>query len=191
MKKRNGFLLAVFGALLLLSACAMTQSKEAQNCAQSGCAKCACQKDQVGKCPCSVAKCDCEKGAKCECANCACKACKKKPTRSALSAEDLKAYYGVYEGILPGADNPGIKTTLTLNKDNTYSLRSEYIDRRDGVFTDKGVYRVEGDKVIIFVGAEKRYYTVQDDKVIMLDSEGNPITGVLAAKYELKKKQSF
>ena len=37
-----------------------------------------------------------------------------------------------YEGILPGADCAGLKTELTLYKDNTYFLKETYLATRDG-----------------------------------------------------------
>lgn len=37
---------------------------------------------------------------------------------------------GTYEGTLPCADCPGIKTTLKINDDTTYDLRSEYLKRK-------------------------------------------------------------
>ena len=38
------------------------------------------------------------------------------------NAETSLDYWGVYEGTLPAASSPGIKTTLTLNKDKTNIL---------------------------------------------------------------------
>ena len=38
------------------------------------------------------------------------------------NAETSLDYWGVYEGTLPAASSPGIKTTLTLNKDKTFTL---------------------------------------------------------------------
>jgi uncharacterized lipoprotein NlpE involved in copper resistance len=37
-----------------------------------------------------------------------------------------------YEGVLPGADCAGLKTELTLYKDNTYFLKETYLATRDG-----------------------------------------------------------
>ena len=45
---------------------------------------------------------------------------------------DLAAVAGTYEGTLPAADCPGIKTVLTINADSTYQLKQDYIDRKDG-----------------------------------------------------------
>ena len=44
---------------------------------------------------------------------------------------DLATVAGTYEGVLPAADCPGIKTVLTINADSTYQLRQDYIDRKD------------------------------------------------------------
>ena len=41
---------------------------------------------------------------------------------------DLAAVSGTYEGTLPAADCPGIKTVLTIKADSTYQLQQDYID---------------------------------------------------------------
>ena len=38
---------------------------------------------------------------------------------------DLTAVAGTYEGTLPAADCPGIKTVLTINADSTYQLQQD------------------------------------------------------------------
>ena len=45
------------------------------------------------------------------------------------TAETSLDYLGTYEGTLPAADCPGIRTTLTLNPDSTYALHMKYINR--------------------------------------------------------------
>ena len=52
---------------------------------------------------------------------------------------DLAAVAGTYEGTLPAADCPGIKTVLTINADSTYQLQQDYIDRKDGHDEASGV----------------------------------------------------
>ncbi len=42
-------------------------------------------------------------------------------------AVDLAAVAGTYEGTLPAADCPGIKTVLTINADSTYQLQQDYM----------------------------------------------------------------
>ena len=38
---------------------------------------------------------------------------------------DLTSVAGTYEGTLPAADCPGIKTVLTINPDSTYQLKQD------------------------------------------------------------------
>ena len=77
-------------------------------------------------------------------------------------------FYGTYEGTLPAADCEGIKTTLTLNKDKTYILRSEYIG--------------EGEKSATF------YKILDGSKLMLSDKEGSINQGILSEHYILKKK---
>lgn len=48
--------------------------------------------------------------------------------------------FGTYEGTLPAADCEGIKTILVINEDKTYTLKSEYIGRKDATFETSGIY---------------------------------------------------
>ena len=62
-----------------------------------------------------------------------------------------KNFYGTYEGTLPCADCSGIRTTLKINSDTTYELRSEYLGRKDGVFEESGIYNIVGENIIELV----------------------------------------
>ena len=86
------------------------------------------------------------------------------------NAETSLDYWGVYEGTLPAASSPGIKTTLTLNKDKTFTLRSEYIDEKDGIFNDKGTYTLDGNILTAKQeGGDITYYKVEEGQLKMLD----------------------
>lgn len=52
---------------------------------------------------------------------------------------DLTTVAGTYEGTLPAADCPGIKTVLTINADSTYELKQDYIERKEDT-TKQAVY---------------------------------------------------
>ena len=54
--------------------------------------------------------------------------------------------FGTYEGTLPAADCEGIKTILVINEDKTYTLKSEYIGRKDATFETSGIYHIIGDR---------------------------------------------
>lgn len=108
------------------------------------------------------------------------------------NAETSLDYWGVYEGTLPAASSPGIKTTLTLNKDKTFTLRSEYIDEKDGIFNDKGTYTLDGNVLTARQeGGDITYYKVEEGQLKMLDQQKQPITGDLAKFYILKQTKKF
>ena len=108
------------------------------------------------------------------------------------NAETSLDYWGVYEGTLPAASSPGIKTTLTLNKDKTFTLRSEYIDEKDGIFNDKGTYTLDGNVLTTKQeGGDITYYKVEEGQLKMLDQQKQPITGDLAKFYILKQTKKF
>lgn len=105
---------------------------------------------------------------------------------------DLAAVAGTYEGTLPAADCPGIKTVLTINADSTYQLQQDYIDRKDGHDEASGVLQVLDGNVMMFVrpsSGEHSFYKVKDSKsIVMTDSLGNEPEGETAKLYVLTKK---
>lgn len=96
--------------------------------------------------------------------------------------------YGIYEGVLPAADCPGIHTVLTLKEDSSFEKTSEYLER-DSTFREQGSFRVEnGILTTTSDMGELFYYQLQDGALQQLDMQGNPIEGEMAALYILKKK---
>lgn len=112
-------------------------------------------------------------------------------TKTEKQLENLN-FYGTYEGILPAADCEGIRTALTLNNDNTYVLRSEYIGEKDAIFESKGSYHFINGRLMELAQSssnEKSYYKILDgSKVMLSDKEGTVNQGVLAEYYILKKE---
>lgn len=104
---------------------------------------------------------------------------------------DLAAVAGTYEGTLPAADCPGIKTVLTIHADSTYQLTQDYLERKDGHDEASGVLRVLDGKVLVLErpsSGEQTYYKVKDDQhVVMTDSLGNEPEGKTAKLYVLTK----
>lgn len=105
---------------------------------------------------------------------------------------DLTTVAGTYEGTLPAADCPGIKTVLTINADSTYELKQDYIDRKDGHDEASGVLQVLNGNVLMLVrpsSGEHTFYKVKDSKsIVMTDSLGNEAEGEMAKLYVLTKK---
>ena len=104
------------------------------------------------------------------------------------TAETSLDYWGSYEGTLPAADCPGIRTTLTLKPDGTYTLHLKYIDR-DSEFDGKGSFAVKGNLLTLTPsdGGAPEYYQVGENHVRRLDAEKQPVTGPLAENYVLQK----
>ena len=78
--------------------------------------------------------------------------------------------------------------TLTLKKDQTFELISEYIDRKDATFKEYGTYTLEGTVMTLVNGTDKQYYKVGENTLTALDQDQQPITGELADHYILRKK---
>ena len=105
---------------------------------------------------------------------------------------DLTSVAGTYEGTLPAADCPGIKTVITINADSTYLLKQDYIDKKDGHDDASGIFKVLDGKVLMLVRpstGEQTFYKVKNaNSIIMTDSMGVEPEGETAKLYVLKKK---
>src|SRR5690606_511515 len=120
-------------------------------------------------------------------------ACQTKKTASTEGADPAHNsrnsvdWAGTYEGTLPCADCPGIRYTITLNDDDTYVLKTRYLERGDSVFTESGTFAWDehGGKITLSDRGER--FQVGENRLFHLDMEGNRITGDLAEHYVLTK----
>lgn len=108
------------------------------------------------------------------------------------TAETSLDYYGEYKGTIPAADTPGIEVTLTLNKNNTYTLTNIYIDRKDAEFKEEGTFNVQGDLLTLKEknGGES-YYKVEEGRVVMLNADKQAAQGEMKDLYVLKQEKVF
>ena len=110
---------------------------------------------------------------------------------ASIDSMDLTSIAGTYEGTLPAADCPGIKTVLTIHADSTYQLTQDYLERKDGHDEASGIFKVLANNVVEIVrpsSGEATYYKVKDDQhVVMTDSLGNEPEGETAKLYVLTK----
>lgn len=106
------------------------------------------------------------------------------------TAETSLDYYGKYKGTVPAADCPGIEMTLVLNKNNTFTLHSSYIDRNT-VVDDSGTFSVEGN-ILTLTGKEDgvSYYKIEEGRVVMLNADKQPAEGAMANAYVLKQESN-
>ncbi len=113
---------------------------------------------------------------------------------AAIAPIDLTTIAGTYEGTLPAADGPGIKTIVTLNADSTYQITQNYLGRKKDVLdAASGVFKVLEGKVLMLVrpsSGEYTFYKVKDDNnIVLTDSLGNEPEGETAKFYVLTKKK--
>ncbi|HSO85893.1 MAG TPA: copper resistance protein NlpE N-terminal domain-containing protein [Draconibacterium sp.] len=97
---------------------------------------------------------------------------------------------GIYQGTLPCADCEGIKNQLSINKDLTYILETQYVGKSDSVFQEKGKFGWDkiGSKITLD-NANNQVYLVGENRIFHLNNEGKRITGDLADKYILEKEK--
>ena len=96
---------------------------------------------------------------------------------------------GIYMGIIPAADCPGIAVVAIFNTEGNYKITYQYIDRSADVLTFTGTYTWDGKTKIITLDAKDLppYYMVKKHSIIQLDLQGNKIEGKHADLYKLRK----
>ena len=86
---------------------------------------------------------------------------------------------GVYKGKIPCANCEGIIIEIQLNEDNSYKRILNYLDEDKNKFTDEGAFEWDqtGGKIRFALGEEgaSNWYRVGENRLIMLDAEGNKI----------------
>lgn len=116
------------------------------------------------------------------------------PVRDSLPAGDNSRnaldWAGTYRGTLPCADCEGIDTRITLNGDGTYRHEALYVGKSKEPIVTEGAFAWESDGGrITLTGLEGMHrYRVGEEVLIMLDAEGNAITGELADRYRLPRE---
>ncbi|WP_326984647.1 copper resistance protein NlpE [Chryseobacterium sp. MYb264] len=103
--------------------------------------------------------------------------------------ENSLDWQGTYEAVVPCADCPGIKTVVTLNKDRTFRISEEYLERK-GISEEKGTFEWDaGGSVITLKGKNTHYkYKVGENTITQLDMSGKPIDGPNKKLYVFTKK---
>ncbi|MDR0543062.1 MAG: META domain-containing protein [Dysgonamonadaceae bacterium] len=102
---------------------------------------------------------------------------------------------GIYYGVVPCADCPGIDVELTLNSDLTYSMKRIYKDR-EGVFNNSGKFTWNKTGTQIDLKDVKEYgafehFLVQDEKLILLSITGDIMADVNMDDYTLTKNKAI
>lgn len=107
------------------------------------------------------------------------------------NAKNSLDYVGTYKGILPCADCEGLETTVVVNENNTYCVKTKYLGKGDKVFEKKGTFswNKSGNTIILSdMENAPKFYFVGENTLTQLDMEGKKITGSLAEEYILSKQ---
>ena len=114
-------------------------------------------------------------------------ACKSKRQNSANDEVILQEASGLYTGVIPCADCPGISTRVGLNADMTYTLDIRYIDRSDEIFTYSGVFVWDaGSSTITFDNQLIGQCLLEGDALYLL-VDGKKKEGANVENYTLTK----
>ena len=111
---------------------------------------------------------------------------------SAHSAHQALDWPGIYYGFPPCADCDGIKTSLALNKNNSYILITEYAGKSPREFVEKGKFNWNDDHSVMVLtsrdGKNTHYYKATQNALTQLDAKGNAFTGKQAERYTLRRR---
>jgi heat shock protein HslJ len=102
-----------------------------------------------------------------------------------VSTADILDWNGFYTGVLPCADCSGIQMALRLFEDRTFKLKMTYLGKDDYSVDFSGEVIWDRDRGCITLAEVGDRFTVSENALIMLDREGNTITGDLAEHYIL------
>ncbi len=106
------------------------------------------------------------------------------------SNRTITNWQGSYSGIMPCADCEGIATTVVLNPDMTYSMRTQYLGKSETLHNQEGTFtwNKEGSTITLEgIKGGPRYFKVGGNKLVQLDMEGQPITGNNSGLFILAK----
>lgn len=114
------------------------------------------------------------------------------PSVNEHTSENSLSWAGVYEGVLPCADCPGIAVKLELDKKGTYHYHSYYMDRKADTMHQEGTFawKATGSEIILMNNGQPdstAQYRVIEGALEKLDIEGKRIEGNLAPNYVLKQ----
>ena len=112
------------------------------------------------------------------------------PADAAHSSRDALDWPGTYIGTTPCADCEGVRTTLTLEREGTFSRERNYLGKSASPMQDAGSFSWDAAGTVITLALEpdsSQQYRVAEHRLLHLDRMGLPITGALAGRYVLEQ----
>ena len=94
------------------------------------------------------------------------------PAHNSRNAVD---WAGAYEGIMPCADCPGIKTRLTLQPDGRYELSTQYLERQVAPQTARGQFswNAAGSAIRLDAAGHGQQFQVGEGRLLQLNQDGS------------------
>jgi len=95
---------------------------------------------------------------------------------AAHSSRNSLDWAGVYEGVLPCADCPGIQTRLTLSRDETYELSTLYLDRDKvpRIVRGRFSWQPSGNAITLDAEGGAKQFLVGEGRVAMVEAGAAP-----------------
>lgn len=108
-------------------------------------------------------------------------------TNSPAPSPVVESIAGTYLGMLPCADCEKISYQLQLNPDGRYSSSMTYIGKSGRAFDDSGRFTLRPDGIVALDKTDQgmTYFKKHPEGLLMLDINGQEITGALAGNYIL------
>jgi heat shock protein HslJ/uncharacterized membrane protein len=96
-------------------------------------------------------------------------------------------FSGLYQGITPCADCVGIKTSIDIKPDLTYQKTNIYLEK-EVYLKQNGSWKIKNDSTILLnENGQENAYRTRNGNLIILDGDGNIITGDIAPLFILHK----
>lgn len=82
---------------------------------------------------------------------------------------------GAYEGVLPCADCPGIRTRLLLQADGGFELSTQYIDRQTAPTKTSGRFswNAAGNTITLDAAGAGQQFRVGEGRLLQIDRDGS------------------
>ncbi len=113
----------------------------------------------------------------------------KAPVELEREVKIIENFEGDYYGILPSTAGAGIRTTLILRRDSTYTLNMDYTDIKSKGVSERGRFTLSNNIVTIsYSTGNKRFFLLEDGKAHSLDKNKNRVEGIYSVYYTLIKQ---
>ncbi|MEO6894674.1 MAG: copper resistance protein NlpE [Ginsengibacter sp.] len=112
-----------------------------------------------------------------------------KTENKAGKTDSSKVFSGIYFGVTPCADCPGIETTVHFNADSVFIENLVYMEK-DASFADTGKWSISGKIITVSFPGHQSYFKIKSDSTVsILDAEKKEIKGALSDKFILHRKK--